>query len=794
MSEKFAAEVLYERGYTDLVSVIPPGAALAPSSKISGSSLGKAPGVKRGAGLWTGYDWRQHVATIDDVRQWSRDGANIGLLATNFPAVDIDCLEPGLAKIIEDVALAQLGPAPIRYGLRPKRLLVYRTKEPFTRMRLAIEQAETKHIVEVLGLGQQYLVQGTHPKTLKPYEWNAELPPADALTWVTLEQVQAFLRSLGELIDLMDMGKVTREGTGRPALRSTPEQAGLLAPSIEDLRAAVARLPNNSTTYPDRESYIKMGYAIRAACGVEEQDGYEIFADWAARWPGDGKNPNGNDKDVVLSDWRRILPPYNIGWSYLAETARAYGFNAAATEFETVDEPAREEATAPLGSDQWLAAQVVSLHTHEIRYVPSRGQWLVWDGSRWVPDAVLLADDIIKTELRRIGDEIARHGATAKEKKENLVLATSICSAYRVSAVRQLVQMDRAIALNPEVLDYDPWVLCTPAGIVDLKTGNITPPNPDKLCTRSTLVAPDYHTTPKEWLRFLAEATGGDEELQEYLQRLAGYALTGSTREQHFTFIHGAGGNGKGTYLHAIEEILNDYYKQADMRTFTANKHEEHSTELAGLAGARLVTASEIEAGKRWNEQRVTMLTGGDRIRARFMRQDHFTFLPQFKLVFTGNHTPEIRNITPALRRRTHLVPFTRVPAVVDGDLGEKLRGEYPAILAWMLRGCLAWQEEGLNPPKVVRDSTQEYFAEEDAIGKWQEEMTAPTGDSTTADLWMSWQEWAHRNGEFVGTQRRFASALAARGLPKWRHPDNRRHGFRGISLVLAAHGIAAVA
>lgn len=794
MTEKFAAEVLYQKGYTPLVCVIPPGAALAPSSRISGSSLGKVPGVRRASGLWTGYDWRQHMPSIDDIRQWSRDGANFGLLASNFPAVDIDCLEPGLAKIIEDVARAQLGPAPVRYGLRPKRLLIYSTLDPFTRMRLGIEQGDARHIVEVLGLGQQYLVQGMHPKTLMPYEWMPELPPAESLTRITLEQVQNFLRVLGELIDVMDMGKVTREGTGRPALRATPEQAGLLAPSIDDLRMAVMRIPNTNATHPDRESYIKMGYAIRAACGVQEHDGYEIFADWSARWAGNAKNPNGNDKEVVLYDWRRMLPPYVVGWSFIAETARAYGFNAAGTEFGAASdtEQTREDPSAPPGSDQWLAAQVVARHTHELRYVPSRGQWLVWNGARWVPDADLLADDIIKRELRRIGDDVARTGATTKEKKESLTLATSICSAYRVSAVRQLVQSDRAIALTPDVLDYDPWALCTPAGIVDLKTGGISASDPDKLCTRSTLVAPDFHTEPREWLRFLDEATGGDGDLQGYLQRLAGYGLTGSTREQHFTFIHGAGGNGKGTFLHAIEEIMNDYYKQADMRTFTANKNDEHSTELAGLAGARLVTSSEVEAGKRWNEQRITLLTGGDRIRARFMRQDFFTFLPQFKLIFTGNYRPEIRNITPALRRRTHLVPFDHTPQVVDGDLGDKLRAEYPAILAWMIRGCLQWQEDGLNPPQVVRDTTADYFREEDVLGKWLAECTQDSGETTTYELFGSWQEWANRNGEYVGSMRRFSSALASRGLPKWRHPENRRHGFRGIS-VRATGGVLAV-
>jgi P4 family phage/plasmid primase-like protien len=783
---EFLPEKLYERGYRDLVSVIPPGATLAPSSKIAAASLGKAPGIKRASGLWTGYDWRQHVPSVEDVRQWARDGANVGLRADHFPAVDVDSLEPGLAKIVEDVALAHLGKAPIRFGRRPKRLLMYRTDTPFTRMRLTIEKDDVKHLIEVLGAGQQYLIHGVHPKTMMPYEWDQELPDPALLTPITVEQVQAFFQQLASLIDLMDLGKVTREGTGRPATRAaTPEQTALLAPSIADLRSAVSRIPNTSAAYPDRESYIKFGYAIKAACGVEEHEGFEIFASWAARWEGDASNPNGNDPDTVHADWRRMAPPYVIGWPYIAETARAYGFNAASLEFgadaETPER--REEIEAVWGSDQWLADQVVNRRAAELRFVPMRGIWLVWDGTRWVPDSALMAEDIIKQELRRIGDKVARMGSNPKEQAKNAATAKEICSAYRVSAVRQLIQSDRAIALTPDVLDHDPWVLCTPGGLVDLKTGSMLPADPDKLCTRITAVSPDFHTEPKEWLRFLKEATGNDAGLQGYLQRLAGYALTGSTREQQFTFIFGQGGNGKGTFLHAIEEILKDYCTQAAMETFTASASERHTTEVAMLAGARLVTASETEAGKQWNEQRLTSLTGGDRITARFMRQDNFVFLPQFKLVFAGNHKPQIQNVTDALKRRTHLVPFTHKPAVVDLDLDQKLRAEYPAILAWALRGCLAWQEEGLNPPASVRDTTSEYFHDEDTIGQWIAECTVPEGETTTADLFDSWSVFAHRNKYKVGNVKVLASALSARGLERWRHSETRRMGFKGIAV-----------
>jgi phage/plasmid primase, P4 family, C-terminal domain len=270
-----------------------------------------------------------------------------------------------------------------------------------------------------------------------------------------------------------------------------------------------------------------------------------------------------------------------------------------------------------------------------------------------------------------------------------------------------------------------------------------------------------------------------------YLQRLCGYALTGSVREQHLTFIYGSGGNGKSVFLNALNELLGDYAEPATMDTFTATNGEKHSTDIASLVGARLVTASETTQGKRWDEQRVKSLTGGEVIKARFMRQDNFTFRPQFKLVFSGNHRPEVREVGAAMRRRIQMVPFTVTPKRVDQDLSEKLRAEGPAILAWMIQGCLAWQSEGLNPPASVRAATDDYFDTEDAIGRWLSECAVleDTAQTTTQELFQSWREWAGRNNEYCGSMKRLSENLKGRKLARWQDPRTRRNGFVGIKL-----------
>jgi putative DNA primase/helicase len=312
------------------------------------------------------------------------------------------------------------------------------------------------------------------------------------------------------------------------------------------------------------------------------------------------------------------------------------------------------------------------------------------------------------------------------------------------------------------------------------------PPTPDALCTKSTSVPPDFGGDCPEWKRFLDEATGGDKELQAYMQRLSGYCLTGSTREQQLTFIYGKGENGKSTFQHALEGVLKDYWKNAPMDTFTASYSEKHSTDLAGLKGARLVTAAETEAGKRWDEAKIKTLTGGDPVTARFMRQDNFTYKPQFKLVFIGNHKPELRNVDKAMRRRIQMVPFLIAPKVKDPDLGDKLRKEYPAILAWMVEGCLEWQRAGLAAPQAVLDMTEEYFEGEDAVGRFLKSETEPDAEGCvgSTDLFSAWREWAGANGEFVGTAKRLSTEMIGRGYQQCRVNPTRRNGFSGLKLI----------
>ena len=303
--------------------------------------------------------------------------------------------------------------------------------------------------------------------------------------------------------------------------------------------------------------------------------------------------------------------------------------------------------------------------------------------------------------------------------------------------------------------------------------------------TKITGVAPDASCPTPTWLAFLNRITGGNDDLISFMQRAAGYSLTGATDEHALFFGYGTGANGKTTFLNAITGCHGDYHRTAPIETFTDSTGDRHPTDLAGLRGAQLVTAVETEEGRRWAESKIKALTGGDKIAARFMRQDFFEFTPQFKLIIAGNHRPGLRSVDEAIRRRLHLIPFSvTIPTEErDTELPAKLKTELPGILAWMIQGCLDWQRVGLAPPKVVTDATASYLEAEDAMAAWIDDCCDRDVQAweQASSLFASWSAWASKTGEHVGSQKRFSERLEARGTEPSRKRDGR--GFVGLRL-----------
>lgn len=426
-------------------------------------------------------------------------------------------------------------------------------------------------------------------------------------------------------------------------------------------------------------------------------------------------------------------------------------------------------------SEDFIALAFTKEHGGDLLFDHHVGKWFRWTGVFWEQDETDLALDYARKLARKLGD-----GKRALGK------------AATASGVEKLCRADRVHAVTSATWDRDPLLLGTPIGTINLENGELSDPNREDRITRQTGVAP-AHGSPELWLRFLHEALDGDQELIDFLQLWCGYCLTGLTIAHALLFIFGPGGNGKSVFLNTLVNIMGSYASVAAMETFTASRSERHSTELAMLRGARLVTASETEEGRAWAESRIKALTGGDPVTARFMRQDFFTFRPNFKLTIAGNHAPSLRSVDDAMKRRFNIAPFIIKPARPDPMLERKLREEYPQILAWMIAGARRFLASGLTRPDAVQAATEEYFSEQDVFGQWFEERCVETPGrwDLVKNFYSNWSAFAKSHGEEPGSQKSFGAAMRRKGYQSKSMRSGGVPGkvYQGIALQIQEDG-----
>lgn len=402
-------------------------------------------------------------------------------------------------------------------------------------------------------------------------------------------------------------------------------------------------------------------------------------------------------------------------------------------------------------SEDWLAHSFATENEEFLRFVAAWGKWFEWSGRKWAQEDTLHSFDLVRSHIRA-----ERSGSNKKPR----VLAKE------VNAVQTLVKADRRVAATVDQWDTDPWILNTPSGIVDLRTGDLEASDPTQHCSKITAAGPIETADCPMWKTFLEQIFGGDLETIAYMQRLAGYWMTGITREEQIAFAHGEGGNGKGVFYNTIQSLMGDYGYHASIETFMEQKHERHPEELASMRGARLVTAVETDVGKAWSIGRINELTGRDKIRARFMRQDSFEYQPQFKLFIVGNHKPRIKAVNDAIKRRIQLIPFAVKIENPDLELANKLKAEGPAILRWCLDGCLTWQHSGLQPPPAVLGATSDYLGAEDVFAQWLHEKLEKASNEIlySKEMYSNWKRFAEEAGEFVGSHKAFAAQMHSHG------------------------------
>jgi putative DNA primase/helicase len=455
----------------------------------------------------------------------------------------------------------------------------------------------------------------------------------------------------------------------------------------------------------------------------------------------------------------------------------------------TVGPPTSNNLLDPSGrTDIANGRRLVLYRGENLHWCEPFGKFLTWTGTHWGLDQERLSETFAKDTATAIWQKIAAILPEAEPSiaDEMLKFAKSTSSARGIGNMLAMAKSEPGIAVTLDRLDTDPWSLNVANGTLDLRSGQLRPHKRSDLITK--LCPVEYNPDAKcpSFENMLATIMAGHQGLVTFLQRAAGYSLTGDVSEQVLFLLWGMGANGKSTFLNAMLDTLGgDFSMQAPDGLLMIKQGESHPTERADLFGKRLVSSAEVEDGRRFAESLIKQLTGGESIRARRMREDHWQFLPTHKLWLATNHKPIIRGTDFGIWRRIKFVPFMVTIAAENQDkaLGEKLKAERAGILAWAVRGCFEWQADGLGEPIEVTEATDEYRGEMDVLGAFLAESCIEGRQCAVkaSTLYAAYAKWAEKTGEHAVNQRRFGLAITERGFERY---SNNGTWYRGLGIV----------
>lgn len=531
-------------------------------------------------------------------------------------------------------------------------------------------------------------------------------------------------------------------------VREETKEERQAAGDAELVRDALQHVPSE-----DWHQWVRVGIALKGAFG---DDGFGLWNDWSST-AGNYAGERG-----CRMEWNRFNPHGEITLGTLFYLAGERGW-------KMPKQPSTSEF-----SDAWCADDFARSRGADFRHVTQSGDWRVFDGSLWRRMDRLEMFSQMKAAAHgwAEGAERGRKELSSSRKHASVVYMFRLCQD----------QQGERIATSIEDWDLDPWVMGTPAGVLDLNTLEVRPDRA-RLVSMSAQAAPGGDAP--RWRQFVQEVTRGDEEVAAFLQRLAGYCMTGSTEEEKMVILHGPGGNGKSALVETLCWVLGDYGTTLSANAFLMMKGmlDRHPTELAKLYRKRLAIASETSEGARFNTAMIKNLTGGDRIVARFMRQDEFVFDATHKTVLSSNQLPLLGNVDRALERRVCLVRLEATVDRPDPHLKQKLRREAGGIMAWALDGLRAWRERGLDVPASVADATHEYLHSQDDVAIFLADCCSigPNYSQLSSQLFTAWRSWCEDHGAYVGSAKALTQRLAARGFAG-RHTMNGT-AIRGLKL-----------
>lgn len=452
--------------------------------------------------------------------------------------------------------------------------------------------------------------------------------------------------------------------------------------------------------------------------------------------------------------------------------------------FTTIETEPDERST-----DMDNAARLVEDYGNRLRYVEGLG-WLLWDGRRWEQSKdgpIELAKDVVYDLRKEAADtqDFKRHEALSRHARRS-------AARERIYGMVDLAKTDPRVRRRVEDFDANPMLFNVANGTIDLTTGTLLDHEPEDHITRISPVTYDPEARSDVWDKFIRSITCEDAELAEFLQRAAGYSLTGKTTEKGFLFCYGPqGDNGKSTFLEALLHVMGDYGQALRPETILAGQGGSIPNDVARLVGRRFVTTSEPEEGESFNLGLIKRLTGSDTVQARFLRQEFFEFKPVLKLWLAANDRPDVRDSGDAVWGRIKMVPFNahypKGHPDRDEDLPRKLREAAPAILAWMVEGCLRWYDQGLNEPAVMREAVKDYRSDQDPVYLFVQERCSPGEREEANKVHSAYNSWAMGNDQAHLSQQALYKALEKQGYTK-----RRSHGKTWIEGLTLSTGASA--
>ncbi len=458
----------------------------------------------------------------------------------------------------------------------------------------------------------------------------------------------------------------------------------------------------------DHHTFVTCAKMVRDF-GLDEHDAYNIMADWNQKC-----QPPWTEAELRLK--LRNAAEYGANPVGSMPT-RQYSYGRVDTSFfeSLAKMKVVQKENTDIGNGQRFAHYFGDI----VRYCDEKDGWHVWDGKVWAKDKKLMVHSLAKETSGLIYREAEE--LDGDEGRAKLQWAGKSRSSDKVGCMLRMARSEPNVPISVEDMDKDIWLLNCPNGMVDLRTGEIRPHDPSKLCTK--MAAAEYNPSTKTPIfdAFLDQIFEGNDDLINYVIQALGFSLAGSVKEHVFFFCYGTGANGKGTLLNLTMDIMGDYAAALPEGMLEARAHDKHLAELIMLRGLRMAVGAETKEDRRLNESRMKNLTGGDPITADPKGGAYVTFKPTHSMWISGNHKPKIVGTDNGVWRRMKLIPFKFQvdDKDIDRDLDRKLWGERAGILAKLVDGCVSWYKNGFVKCPAVAEATEEYRAQEDGFGSF---------------------------------------------------------------------------